>query len=276
MTWSLARWQSLLYVAPAALWISFIYLIPIASVIGISLSSGVGPDATFIGLDNFRLVFRDPLFWQAIWHNIQLLAIVPVLVFLSLVFASVLFDRVRGWRAYQLIIFIPVILAVAAMGIAFGELLQLRGPLNEALRAVGLGALAQEWLGDARFALGSIGGIIVWKEVGFGTLLFLARMMSIDPELYDAATSAGASWWQRMRHVTIPQLIHVIEFYVVLLVVTAFAFVFDYILVITNGGPSNSTVVGEFFIYRVGFAGARARQPTDRVVVSRLTVSGRW
>jgi ABC-type sugar transport system permease subunit len=218
-----------------------------------SLTSGARAGEQFVGLLNFTVVFRDPLFVKAIWHNIQLFAIVPVLIVLSLVFATILYERIRGWRLYRVFLFVPVVLSVAAIGIAFGELLQLNGPVNELLRAVGLEGWRRDWLGDARYALVSVGTIITWKEVGFGTVLFLAKLMSVDRALYEAAEIDGASWWQKMRHVTVPQLAHVIEFYAVLMAITAMSFVFDYIFVITNGGPSNATIVGEYFIYRTGF-----------------------
>jgi ABC-type sugar transport system permease subunit len=223
------------------------------SVVRVSLFSGMGDNVDFVGLNNYRLIFRDPLFTSAIKHNIQFLIIVPILIFLSLIFSTLLFEQIRGWRIYRIIIFIPVILAIAAMGIVFGQLLQLKGLLNEFLIAIGLDFIVQDWLGDSKYALWSVAGIIIWKELGFGTMLFLARLMTVEYELYEAARIDGASWWSLMRYVTIPELRHVIEFYGVLMVVTAFSFVFDYILVITNGGPSNSTIVGEFFIYKVGF-----------------------
>lgn len=238
---------------PGLLLITFVYLIPVISVAWISFTQGVGEKLSFVGLANYRSVFRDSLFSAALLHNVKLLVIVPILIFLSLIFSSILYERIKGWRLYQSIIFIPVILAVAAMGIAFGQMLQLNSLLNEVLRSVGLGFFARDWLGDQNTALWTVGGVIIWKELGFGTILFVARLMAVEEDLFDAAKVDGASWWQRLRHVSVPQLIHVMEFYAVLMVVTVFSFVFDYILILTNGGPNNSTIVGEFFIYKYGF-----------------------
>ncbi len=179
--------------------------------------------------------------------------IVPILIFLSLTFASFFYERIRFWRFYQTVIFIPVILAIVAMGIVFSQLLQYYGLFNTFLQWIRLGFLAQDWLGSGKFALGSITAVIIWKELGFGTILFLARLMSVEAEIYEAARIDGAGWFDTLWYITIPELTHVIEFYTVLSVVTAFSFVFDYILILTNGGPNNSTLVGEFFIYRAGF-----------------------
>ncbi len=242
-----------LFLLPGLLLIGFVYLIPIINVIGLSLSKGVGENQTFAGLTNYQVILKDRLFQSAFLNNVKLLVIVPILTLGALIFASILYDRIRGWRIYQTVIFIPVVLAIAAMGITFGQLLQFKGLVNEFLRSIQLGFLTRDWLGDQNIALWTVGGVIIWKELGFGTILFLARLMSVEQDLFDAAKVDGASWWQRLWNVSIPQLVHVIEFYAILLVVTVFSFVFDYILILTNGGPNNSTIVGEFFIYKFGF-----------------------
>lgn len=248
------RMKGYLYVAPALAWLVLVFLYPIMGVIRNSLTSGSWGSAEFVGLRNYLLVLRDPLFSKAVLNNVLLLATVPVSVFLGLICSTLLYDRVVGWRVYRVVVFIPVVLAVAAVGIIFGEILQFHGLLNESLARIGLGFLAQDWLGSSKFALWSIAAIIVWKEAGFGTVLFLARLMSVEQELYETAKLDGASWWQLLRHVTIPQLSSVIEFYTVLEVIVVFCWVFDYVFVITYGGPMNSTIVGEFFIYKYAFA----------------------
>ncbi|MBN2396180.1 MAG: sugar ABC transporter permease [Candidatus Atribacteria bacterium] len=249
---SINQYAGYIYLLPGLAWIFFVFAIPIIQLIGMSIRQGpVGQE--ILGFDNFIFTFRDPLFIKAITNNIKLLVIVPILIILSLIFSTFLYERIKGWQIYQTIIFIPVILAVAAMGIVFSQILQLKGLLNETLRVLRLNFLIQDWLGNQGLALGSVVGVIVWKELGFGTILFLARLMSVDKELYEAARIDGASGFQLMIHITIPQLIHIIEFYAVLLIVTAFSFVFDYILILTNGGPNNQTIVGEFFVYKYGF-----------------------
>ncbi len=247
------RFSGLIYLLPGILWIIFVYIIPIFQVGRISVMQQKSGVNIFVGLKNYLVIFNDPLFKTAIINNCKILVIVPILILLALIFASLLFEQIRGWQIYQNIIFIPVILAIAAMGTTFSQLLQLNGLVNEFLRVIGLGFLAQDWLGNQQLALGSVIGVIIWKELGYGTILFLAKLMSIDRELYEAAKLDGANWFQLLFHITIPQLTHIIEFYTVLCVVTAFSFVFDYILILTNSGPNNSTIVGEYFIYKYGF-----------------------
>jgi ABC-type sugar transport system permease subunit len=95
--------------------------------------------------------------------------------------------------------------------------------------------------------------VIIWKEVGFGVVLFLARLMSVEEELFDAAKIDGANWWQLQWNITVPQLATVIEFFTVVSVITMLSWVFNYVFVMTGGGPGNSTMVTELFVYLMGF-----------------------
>ena len=113
--------------------------------------------------------------------------------------------------------------------------------------------LKQDWIGAMPWAFVSIGGVIVWREMGFGTILFLARLMSVSEELYDAAKVDGATWFQRLRHVTLPQLRNVMAFWATILAVQMFAWVFNYVYVMTQGGPSFKTTVSEYYIYMHAF-----------------------
>src|SRR5206468_8559947 len=94
--------------------------------------------------------------------------------------------------------------------------------------------------------------VIVWREVGFGIILFLARLMSLDQDLIEAAKIDGASWWSRLRHVIVPQLRGTIEFYAVIAVITMLAWVFAYVYTMTLGGPGTATQVVELYIYNTG------------------------
>jgi ABC-type sugar transport system permease subunit len=95
--------------------------------------------------------------------------------------------------------------------------------------------------------------VVIWKEFGFGVVLFLARLMSVEEELYEAASLEGAGWLQVLFKITIPQLATVIEFYVVIMVITMLSWVFNYVYVMTSGGPGNATMVAEYYIYLEGF-----------------------
>ena len=94
---------------------------------------------------------------------------------------------------------------------------------------------------------------MVWKELGFGVVLFMARLMSVEEELFDAAKIDGANWFQLQWHITVPQLANVIEFFVVISVITMLSWVFSYVYVMTGGGPGQATMVTELYVYLMGF-----------------------
>ncbi|WP_164835826.1 carbohydrate ABC transporter permease [Actinacidiphila soli] len=240
------------WVAPAAL--------IILAVFGYSLfelfSQSLQYQGTWAGIENFKLVLTDPLFLTAIWHNALLLLVVPVLLALSLGVAILLLETKRGLRGYRAALFFPYILPIPVVGVVFGQLLQLNGGLNEALRSVGLAGLAGDWLGDPSRALWTMAAIIVWKEVGFGIILFLARMLSLPADVFEAARLDGAGFFRMHWNVTIPQLRGIVLFYIVNEAIVMVSWVFNYVYVMTNGqgGPGSSTVVSELYIYRAAFA----------------------
>ena len=154
---------------------------------------------------------------------------------LAALIAALLFDRVRGWKAYRTLLFFPYILSIPVVGIVFGYVFQLNGLLNTALETVGLGGLAQDWLGSSSCAMWSIMAVIVWKELGFGIIVFLARLMSVNEEMFESARVDGAGWWQTFRHITLPQLAPAIVFFGIVETITMLSWVFAYIYVMTVG-----------------------------------------
>jgi raffinose/stachyose/melibiose transport system permease protein len=245
-------WVPYLYVAPLIGLLGLIFGYALVRVFDFSLRFIRGASGPFVGLDNYRLVLDDPTFRLAAKHSALLLLAVPILTLISLLVAVVLFERVRGWRIYRSIVFLPYIIAVPIVGIIFSYILQLNGVFNEALRGVGLGALGLDWIGDESLALWSVLGVIVWREVGFGIVLFLARLATIDETQIEAARIDGAGWWQRLRYVIVPEMRGTIEFYVVVATITMLAWVFAYVWTLTQGGPGNATQIVELYIYNQG------------------------
>ncbi len=242
-----------LFIAPALLVIAIVFVYPVVDVARLSLFRVSGGTESFTGLGNYLSLFRDEVFLRALQHNGLLLIAVPIMLFLGLVLAVILFEGVGGWKAYRSILFMPYILSIPVVGIVFSYIFQLNGILNQGLRAIGLDFLAADWLGSSRFALWTVMFVVIWKEFGFGVVLFLARLMSVEEELYEAASLEGAGWLQVLFKITIPQLATVIEFYVVIMVITMLSWVFNYVYVMTSGGPGNATMVAEYYIYLEGF-----------------------
>ncbi|MER3410749.1 MAG: sugar ABC transporter permease [Thermoleophilia bacterium] len=247
----LGRVEPLVWIAPALAVVLFVFGYSIVDLVKRSFEY----KGRWVGLDNFRLTVEDPVFQTALSHNGRLLLAVPVLVLLSLLISVLLFEGLRGWRFHRWAVFLPYVLPIPVVGVIFGQLLQLNGVLNRILRAAGLDALALDWLGQPRWALWTMTGVIVWKELGFGVILFLARLLSVPAEIFEAARTDGARFFRLHRRITVPQLAGVIAFYVVVESITMVSWVFNYVYVMTNGqgGPGDSTQVTELYIYQNAF-----------------------
>ena len=230
-----------------------VFAYPVVKLVVDSFKRTSGGVARWVGLANYTVVFKDDVFLRAVQNNLILLLCVPVMVFVALVLAVFLFERMRGWQFYRTTLFLPYLLPITVVGLVFSYIFQLSGVLNEFLIAIGLDALALDWLGSTRLALPTLMFVVIWKEVGFGIVLFLARLMSVEEELFDAAKIDGANWWQLQWNITVPQLATVIEFFTVVSVITMLSWVFSYVYVMTSGGPGNSTMVTELYVYLTGF-----------------------
>ena len=243
-----------LYLVPAAVLIILVFVYPIIWILENSLLQINADGTRSFGFTNYRLVFQDPVFYQVVSNNGKLLLSVPILTLLALFLAIILFERVRGWVVYRGIVFMPYILAIPVVGTTFVYLLGLNGILNTLLRGIGLEGLAQDWIGSANWVIPSISVVIIYRELGFGVVLFLARLMSLDKEIIEAAEMDGASWWQKHVFITLPQMSGVIEFFVVVELITMLSWVFAYVYTMTGGGPGFASTVMEFYIWKHAFA----------------------
>jgi len=263
-----------LYLTPAILLILVVFIYPVIDLLFRSTTQMVGGARVWTGLRAYQLALADRVFWISLGNNLRLFIAVPIMVGLALVIASLIFERVRGWRFYRTMVFIPYVLAIPVVGIVFSYVLQLNGVFNLILRSIGLESIARDWLGSTRTAIWSIMFVIIWKELGFGIVLFLARMSSISEDLFDAAKLDGASWFSQLRHVTIPQTATVIEFYVIVTLITMLSWVFSYILVMTKGGPGTSTWVMEYFIYQKAFPYSQMQIASAGAILLLIFASG--
>jgi multiple sugar transport system permease protein len=244
----------LLYAAPAVTLVTIFVVYPFGSILYHAFSrwEGITP-AQWVGLHNVRLLLDDPLFRHALRNNAIFALSVPVQLVVPLLVAYAIHRRVPGWRFFRATVFLPAVYATVVIGILAATVLQLDGPLNSALGAVGLGSLRHEWLGSASTSIPIILVVVIWTNFGYNVVLYLAGMSAIDPTLEEAAMIDGAGWLRVLRHVITPSLRRVMEIVLVVNTITAFAFMFTYIYTITNGGPGYDTYVSEFYIYNQAF-----------------------
>jgi ABC-type sugar transport system permease subunit len=256
-----------LYILPAVAAMAFAFGYPLVQVIRDSFYAGNFASPIWVGLDNYRGVIQDPAFHQSLVNNLKLLLAVPVLLVLGLAVALVLNDRIRGGRQYQAIVFLPYVLPAAAIGIAFSFLLQENGVLNTALREAHLGPLAQDWLGSSRLAIVSVGGLVIWQQLGFAVVVFTAALLALPPETAEAARIDGAGWWSLQLRVLVPQIRPVIELVTVIMVITMLTWVFTYVYILTSGGPGYASSVMELYIWRSFSNGANGTAASVAVML---------
>lgn len=254
-----------IYLLPGAVLSVVVIVVPLLMNVGTSFTrwSGVGVPE-WIGLDNYARLLDDDNFWASFTNIVFLIvamAIVPTL--LGLLLAAVLYDFVgkrfgpRAASAFRSGFYLPQVLPVAVTGIVWGWILNPSyGALNALLARVGLTSLAQNWLGDPRYALYSVMAVMIWFQLGYPVVMFMAGLQRVDPELYEAADLDGANWWQKFTRIAV----HMIrpEIYVVLVTTTIAALkIFGQIFVLTRGGPGNATLVPSYFAYQNFFEKAQ-------------------
>jgi ABC-type sugar transport system permease subunit len=230
----------------------------------------------FVGLENFRKLFLNPLLVVAL-RNTAVLAAVQFLVMipLGLLVATCLVNVKRWMRIYQAAIFLPVVVSLVAISLLFRFLMDPDvGIFNTLLSALGLPT--SKWLSSPDSALLTLAGIDVWKGLGFTTVLLTAGMLNIPAELYDAARVDGVNEWQRFRYMTLPLLAHTLVLVMVLYAISSLQ-VYTSVYIMTGGGPGNATYVLNLLIvqeafnnFRFGVAAAAAC--IQLVVIFAITV----
>ena len=249
--------QAFLFLLPALLLVGLIFIYPVYSLIRMSLYQSLGALSLYVGLDNYGVALADPLFRTSVRNNLVLMACVPVMIVVALVLALLLYEQRKAAPLYRFILFTPYIISITVSGIAFSAMLTKNGALNQILTAAGLGFLRQDWLGDPKIALLSVGAVIIWREAVLGIVLFVARLLSLSVEPLEAAMVDGASRWRAHWTVTLPQMRGIIGFYAITSVITVAVWTFSYAFVMTNGGPGNETMTADLYIYQNAFTVAQ-------------------
>ncbi len=246
----------------------YLFILPAAAIYGVFLLypliqtgitsfwkwDGLTPDYVWVGIDNYVRLATDAAVWQAALDNLKwvLLAILPIVLGLALAVALHQ-GRPRGRNFFRSVYFVPYVLPTVVIAFAWGWIYQPNyGSVNSLFRAIGLGQLAQNWLGDPNLALIAVAIAADWAGFGFCMTLFLSGLNAVDPSLYDAAKVDGTSGWQRFRYVTVPAIANTTNT-VVLVVFINTVRVFDIVFLMTAGGPAGSTEVLGTKIYRETF-----------------------
>lgn len=250
------RWRTglsaWLFAVPALLfYVGFLVYPAIASLyFSITNWDGLSPHYDIVGLKNYINMFSDSVVKTATINNIIWMVVtITIPVVLGLVFAVLLNGNVLAKPVLRLVFYAPAVMPLVAIASIWAWLYDPQsGAINAALRAIGLGPLAQPWLGQNSTALAAVMVPAIWVRTGFPMLLYLAALQGIPAELYEAATVDGASRWQQFWHVTMPGLKPAHYIVVALSMIEAFK-VFDLVYAMTYGGPGTSTQVFGTWIY---------------------------
>jgi ABC-type sugar transport system permease subunit len=261
--------DSYILILPLVLLLAVFILYPVISNFFYSFTKWKGIGAMkFIGLENYRFMLTDEVFWTSIKNTGILILFIPLGVLVPLIISAILRTGLKGWSFFRAIIYLPNILGYVIIGLIFNIILRNNGPLNSMLNFFGLSFLAQDWLIRSNTAIFSLGLVfVVWIKLGFGCIYFLASMSGIDENLYDAAKIDGAGWWAMFWNITIPSIRFSIEFFIVLSFIELFARAFPFIYTFTRGGPGFGTFTLEYGIYNAGFVGFNVGYSSTLAVV---------
>jgi sn-glycerol 3-phosphate transport system permease protein len=216
-----------------------------------STPRGSRPGA-WVGLDNYRVMTEDPVFWKAVVNNLWFAgATIPLSIGLALLMALWVNERIAGRAAVRMAYFTPTVLpmiAVANIWLFFYT--PQYGLLEQVTSAMGLPS--HNWLGDQSTALACITLVAVWKEAGFFMIFYLAALQALNPSLREAAAIEGASRWTYFRRVQWPLLMPTTLFVLINAVINGFRMV-DHVFILTRGGPDNASTLLLYHLWEVGF-----------------------
>lgn len=242
------------FILPNFVGFALLTLVPVGVLFYVAFTNwNVFGVADWVGTDNFSRLVDDDSFWTALRNTVYYTVFhIPLTLAASLGLALLLNRKLRGVAFFRTVAFFPYITSIVATAQVWNMLFSPEyGPINAFLRLVGVDhppgwTVSSDWSMPAVIIVGT------WREMGYYMLIFLAGLQTIPVELYEAAVMDGANAWHRFWTVTLPGLRPTTFFVTVMLTIGSFK-VFDLILVMTNGGPGQSTLVLSQYIYRKGF-----------------------
>ncbi|WP_308636292.1 carbohydrate ABC transporter permease [Paenibacillus silvisoli] len=243
----------------------YLYLVPAAVFVGIFIYygatfnlfhsffkwNGISKTKTFIGLDNYVTLLKDPNFLRAVTNTLKYMFVTVVLQAIIGLLVAVFNDSLYfGRRLFKSLFFLPNIMSLVVVGVVFTGIYNFNtGFINEALRAVGLEGWAQDWTGDARYALYSVMLVNIFTYMGFSMMIYVTAITQINQEIIEAAKMDGAGFFQLFTRVIVPMLKSTHSLLFILGIIGSLK-TFDLVWLITAGGPARATDVVASYLYR--------------------------
>ncbi|WP_417310502.1 carbohydrate ABC transporter permease [Devosia sp.] len=239
---------------PALVLLGIFMVYPILWSLWMSLQVGRGMNLNFGGFANIVRLTQDPVFQRALSNTLIFLAIqVPIMLVLALLFANALNDsKLWGRSLFRTAIFLPCVTSLVAYSVVFRAMYAQDGIINQMLMGLNIIADPIPWLADPFWAKVVIISAITWRWTGYNMIFYLAAMQNIDRSIYEAARIDGVPAWARFWHLTVPMLKPVILFTTVISTIGTLQ-LFDEPNLLTQGGPSDSTLTLSLYIYNLSF-----------------------
>ena len=237
-------------------WYALFTILPLINLFYLSMTDwgSLVSQQKFVGLDQYRKVLADDLFWTSVNHTIiQLCIAVPVMLFLGLMLAYYLTLNLPGVNLLRVLCFTPALMSISAKSMMFLGVLSPDGLLNYTLSAIGLDSLTKAWLADETTSLGVIIAIDIWSGIGFTAVLLAVRLSGVPKDLFEAATLDGAGHWRKIWGVSYP----IMKDYFGGLFMLQFIWIASnsaaVILLLTKGGPGTSSYTLGYLIFAKAF-----------------------
>lgn len=242
-----------MFLLPALIMLGIFFFLPFLQTILLSLKDYSTDiyNPTFIGIYNYKLLLHSREFYQTLFNTfLFLVMVVPILTIVPLIVAIFINQKIKGITIYKILIYLPVVVSIVVVAIAFKWLYAQEGILNYLLQIIGINAIG--WLTDTRFAMFSVALVTIYKGIGYYMMIYLASLMSVPKDLYEAAEVDGANPLIKHLTVTIPHIMPTIALVITVSSISALK-VFAEIYVMTKGGPLNSTKTMVYYIYERAF-----------------------
>lgn len=242
-----------LFLLPALVFLAVFFFLPFFQTIFMSLldySKDIY-NPVFVGINNYFELLKAKEFYIVLFNTLLFLFfVVPVLAIIPLIVAILINQKIKGITLYKVLIYLPVVVSIVVVAIAFKWMLAQDGIVNYFISLFGFSAVG--WLTDSRFALISVALVTIYKGIGYYMMIYLSALMGVPKDLYEATEVDGANEWYKHFTVTIPHIMPTIALVVTISSISALK-VFAEIYVMTKGGPLNSTKTIVYYIYERAF-----------------------
>lgn len=244
--------------APAVILVSLCIFIPTVNVFRMSLyrMGGITNKQTFIGFENFKTLMGDKNFLQAMQNSILIIVLVTICtIVLAILFATLLQrGNFKGNNFFRIIFYIPNILSIVVIAGIFGAIYNpTTGLLNTFLRAIGLDALARNWMSESNIVIYSVIFALVWQAIGYYMVMYMASMAAIPPDYYEAASLDGATELQMFSKITFPLIWSNIRTTLTFYIISTINLSFLFVQIMSDGGPNGKTEVFLNYMYKQAY-----------------------